>query len=329
MKARDLLPGEKFGRLTVIDRDYEREEYLRANGKRRRPYYKCKCECGNIISVIVYSILNNNTKSCGCLKNEQVAERGKSNALNLESKKFGNITIIQRDLSVKGGSGVHARWIGRCDLCGRVKSFRSSDLTSGKIIDCGCNAGLRRGKSQLKDLNNMQFGHLTVLHRDMSVGTKNGEHARWICRCFCGNTESVASDMLTSYGKDRCSVCNRAKSFGEQKIAEILAANNIIFQHNKGLYDCRYPDTNWALRFDFIVQGKNNTVYVIEYDGEQHFKEVPMWERTTNLQGRLDRDRYKNEWCKFNNIPLIRIPYTHLKDICINDLIPSKTAFLI
>jgi hypothetical protein len=37
----------------------------------------------------------------------------------------------------------------------------------------------------------------------------------------------------------------------------------------------------------------------------------------------------KNQWCKENNIPLIRIPYTHLKDLSIEDLILETSKFKI
>lgn len=40
-------------------------------------------------------------------------------------------------------------------------------------------------------------------------------------------------------------------------------------------------------------------------------------------------DEYKNQWCKENNIPLIRIPYIHLNDLCIEDLLLETTNFLI
>ena len=40
-------------------------------------------------------------------------------------------------------------------------------------------------------------------------------------------------------------------------------------------------------------------------------------------------DAYKNQWCKENNIPLIRIPYTHLKDLCIEDLQLETSKFIV
>ena len=51
------LTGQKFGRLTVIERDVSR------NGK---SYWKCLCECGNIKSVYGCNIKRGITKSCGC-----------------------------------------------------------------------------------------------------------------------------------------------------------------------------------------------------------------------------------------------------------------------
>ena len=49
--------GEKYNMLTLLD-------YFSNNGK---IYYHCKCDCGNECIVESKNILNNHTKSCGCL----------------------------------------------------------------------------------------------------------------------------------------------------------------------------------------------------------------------------------------------------------------------
>ena len=49
------IVGQKFGKLTVI-KFIEKFNYL------------CKCECGNKKIVRRYDLLNNNTRSCGCIK---------------------------------------------------------------------------------------------------------------------------------------------------------------------------------------------------------------------------------------------------------------------
>ena len=38
---------------------------------------------------------------------------------------------------------------------------------------------------------------------------------------------------------------------------------------------------------------------------------------------------FKNEWCKNNNIPIIRIPYAHLKELKIEDLLLETSQFIV
>lgn len=64
MKALDIT-GRKFARLTAI-------EVVRENNTRK---WRCICECGNEIRVVVSVLLNGNTKSCGCLQVDKVTTR--------------------------------------------------------------------------------------------------------------------------------------------------------------------------------------------------------------------------------------------------------------
>lgn len=58
--------GRKFGRLTVISKAAVR------NG---RCYWVCSCSCGQTAEVSSAHLNNGTVKSCGCLRNELVAER--------------------------------------------------------------------------------------------------------------------------------------------------------------------------------------------------------------------------------------------------------------
>ena len=58
--------GKKYGKLTVLDYAYNK------NG---RTYWKCKCDCGNDCVVILKSLHNGNTISCGCAKMEALYKR--------------------------------------------------------------------------------------------------------------------------------------------------------------------------------------------------------------------------------------------------------------
>ena len=61
------LTGQKFGRLEV-------KEFAGKN-KWRGSLWSCVCDCGNLTIVEGNHLKNGATKSCGCLHNEQVAER--------------------------------------------------------------------------------------------------------------------------------------------------------------------------------------------------------------------------------------------------------------
>ena len=41
-----------------------------------------------------------------------------------------------------------------------------------------------------------------------------------------------------------------------------------------------------------------------------------------------DISNWLDEWCKKNNIPLIRIPYTHYKDLKLEDLLLGTSVFI-
>lgn len=58
---KELLPGQKFGYLTVLKK---------TKTSKHGYYYLCKCECGNEIEVLRYSLTNGKTRSCGCIKSK-------------------------------------------------------------------------------------------------------------------------------------------------------------------------------------------------------------------------------------------------------------------
>jgi hypothetical protein len=65
--------GERIGRLTVIE-----IAKLTEQGR----WYRCRCDCGNEITVRGASLARENTRSCGCLKREQTAAMGRNSAIH-------------------------------------------------------------------------------------------------------------------------------------------------------------------------------------------------------------------------------------------------------
>ena len=140
-KAIDLT-GQRFNRLVVLERDLDKKD------KSRQAWWKCKCDCGNIISVRGQCLRTGNTQSCGCygfekrqegiLKSEKVKqhcqELAKNNIKNLVGQKFGKLTVLELTDIRKNGSPV---WICKCD-CGNITYVTSNCLTKGDTKSCGC-----------------------------------------------------------------------------------------------------------------------------------------------------------------------------------------------
>lgn len=65
------IAGQKFNRITAIERT--------SNKKNGRYLWKCICDCGNEFFIVSSSIINGNTKSCGCLNIEKIQQRNMNN----------------------------------------------------------------------------------------------------------------------------------------------------------------------------------------------------------------------------------------------------------
>ena len=90
--------------------------------------------------------------------------------------------------------------------------------------------------------------------------------------------------------------------------------------------------TSWAIAYAGRLQhwgslDLENNSYLIEYDGLQHFQPCENFVDEEQFQKGQKRDFYKNQWCKDNNIPLIRIPYTHYDNLCIEDLLLETSKY--
>ena len=86
-------------------------------------------------------------------------------------------------------------------------------------------------------------------------------------------------------------------------------------------------DNNTPLRYDFFLPEFN---VLIEFDGEQHFRYNSIFYKDKeSFEEQQHRDLIKNNFAKENHIVLIRIPYTHLKDLCIDDLLPGTSTYTV
>lgn len=106
------------------------------------------------------------------------------------------------------------------------------------------------------------------------------------------------------HGKDGCPSCKSSK--GENEIKKYLENNNIKYIPQKSFNDCINDKTGRKLVFDFYLPKQN---ICIEYDGKQHYFPVEFFGGVKEFNDITYKDNIKNEFCKNNNIKLIRISY--------------------
>lgn len=108
------------------------------------------------------------------------------------------------------------------------------------------------------------------------------------------------------YSGNRCPTCFESK--GEAAIKKYLEKLQLQYLREKKFHDCKIKK---CLPFDFYVDNK----FLIEYDGEQHFKNVDFFGGEKGFQKRQLNDKIKTDYCILNGIPLLRISYLELDQI--------------
>lgn len=211
--------------------------------------------------------------------------------------KYGRLTVIERAHKASNGTYYYKC---KCD-CGNECIVRGDHLRSGHTTSCGCAHG---GGPKVKDLLGQRFGKLVVIE---FAGLFN-KRAHWKCLCDCGNTIVVRSDHLCD---GLTTSCGCTKSKGEEIVGNILNKLNVNYSKEYSFSDLK---DKGLLKFDFAIH--KDQLFLIEYDGEQHFKSSSGWNSPEEWEKLHQRDIQKNEYCIQHNIPLLRLNYTqNLKEI--------------
>lgn len=228
-------------------------------------------------------------------------------------------------------------WRCQCD-CGNIilvnRPYRLKNELIGNVKDhvgsCGClqkkvfKSANRKGTIETK-YQDTTYSNLKILYRTDYID--NNRSTVVICECpFCKKAfpTTLRSSTVSCgciKGKEPYSIedfilKNNYKSINEEKIANLFNLNKINYLYDKIFQDCL--DKTY-LPFDFFI----NNQYIVEFDGEQHFKDTHFF----NFKNCRKHDLIKNKYCFDNNIPLIRIPYD--AEYTIDDLKLETTKFLL
>lgn len=121
-KLKKDLVGKRFGRLVVLKDTLKRDH--------RSVVWKCQCDCGKITEVPSYSLLNGDTKSCGCLHSDIVRQQM---SIDITNERYG-LLIAKEPIVIDG----ILYWRCECD-CGNKKFYaKAGSLRSGNTKSCGC-----------------------------------------------------------------------------------------------------------------------------------------------------------------------------------------------
>lgn len=267
------------------------EEYIKADVSIK---FKCN-KCGNIFKNSPSKILGSAKQQCRiCFINnkrfsqEEFLERAKNNK---------NVCVIGKYTSSKNKIDV------QCVYCGKVFSMRSDSVMDGRGHTPCVQKLVKREPKRTQDqfIEDLKNANDTV----EALGIYTITNSRMWFKCkICGNKwNTLVKHVL--YKDSGCPICNQSK--GERIITNYLQRNNINFIPQYTFENCK--DIK-CLPFDFYIPSKNTC---IEYDGEQHFREVDFFKYSLEYIQR--HDKIKNNYCSINNINIIRIPYTEFNNI--------------
>ena len=285
------LTGKQFENFTVL---YRGDDIMK-NGKSRRVRWHCRCNCGNEFDVIADNLKKRPNMTCNECANKR---RSENNRINVIGNKYGKLTILDR---VENSFPTQVKC--KCD-CGNVYIGRQSDIVCGHTQSCGCLQRDATSESNTKDWTGVisQYG-VEFLHQD-SMNDKS----QWLWKCKCGICGNHFVALPAKINNGHITSCGCAlQSSGERYILSVLNELNVDFIEQYSFSDCKYKQ---ALRFDFAIFYNDKLLYLIEYDGKQHFEPIDWFGGIEAFKKTQLRDCIKNAYCQDHGIALLRFPYT-------------------
>lgn len=266
---------------------------------------KIKClNCNNIIEINVAGNFLAKNKRYGCL-NCHGLWRDRELKINKIKEKYDIINTFIKE--------THTYYHVKCKECGHERTTTLNNFI--KHLDCGCVTKVyrnRTGQEFINEANQYYNNELELI----------GEYKDQLTKVLlkhkpCGFIWSVRpADII--HGQSHCPKCRTQQSLGSKKIERYLKEKEIE-------YLIEYPLKDSKQRFDFFLPQYN---IAIEYNGKQHYEYIKFFHKTLEgFEQYKMRDLKKEEYCKNNNIKLIKISYKedNLIATIIDDIISSTT----
>ena len=247
-----------------------------------------------------------------------------SKLIDLTGQDFGYWHVIERAKNTAGG---RAQWLCKCTMCNEtIKPVDGAHLRAGKSTCCQKCGVKKMIASTIKHEEGKDYGflHIERMATEEERPRKDRAGVYWNCTCTkCGRQNVIVFGDYLRKGQTKS--CGCINSINESLICQMLDTLGIKYIQQKRFDDLTSTGRPCdALIFDIAIYNRNTLLYLIEYDGIQHFEEGHF--RDTYKQTHPN-DLLKNKYCFDNNIPIIRIPYD--ADYTIDDLKLETTRFLL
>jgi len=145
---------------------------------------------------------------------------------------------------------------------------------------------------------------------DNSPKYKNCHTKLKLYHSTCGNKFDVTWNEFRN-GRRPCGCYSNSKN--EILIRDYLKEKGISFKEQVK-FNNLVSDKGNKLRYDFGIYREDKLSFLLEYDGEQHFRPatfggISQEQAEENFTKQQYHDKLKNDYAKENNIPLLRIRY--------------------
>lgn len=269
---------------------------------------QCKCKICNNIWETTPSVLlaGRGCRKCATKRNAEKIQLTHNEFIELFSKCNNPYVKI-----VGKYAGTDSNIECECLICG--ESFYTSPyriLNGAKHITCAKKIAAEKRKCDYEELR--QRIHKVNPNIEL-LGEYINFHTKMKFKCICGEIHEATPDHLLRGGL--CYKCGRHKSKGEDSVEDILQSIGVTYKKQyKPILE------NNRLAFDFALMRNGNVYALIEYDGEGHYIPIDFagkgkeW-ANKNFETYQLRDSIKDQYCKDNNIPLLRIPYWDYNNI--------------
>lgn len=285
--------------LTVVEMLYQ-------HNNSRRTYCRCICDCGNEKIIEASHLQSRNNLSCGCMTTYYRTLHNRTNEIG---KKYNMLEIIDIDYSVKPSIAVC-----KCD-CGNIKRISKADVVSGHIKSCGCLQKRIASKVNTKDF----FGIISESGVKLINKNQKNKNGVWLWNCICPLCGNIFSALPAKVLSNHTTSCGcKIQSSKERIIKSYLNNLGLKYETQKRFDDCKYK---YTLPFDFAIYDNNDhLICLLEYDGEQHYRPVDFYGGIPSYENTKLRDRIKTNYCKKNNIKLLRLNYLDSNNEIINKI---------